>query len=454
MPQDRRRVVWFEGMTLDPHHFQQWDRYHRSTLDARLSVLGPFHYGLSALEVDRERLANGEFVVVRAAGVMPDGLVFDVPADEEPPPPRNVQDYFPATEDRLAVYLATPAERIDGGNYLRQNGAARREMRYRTETVVVADENTGADTREVEVARSAFTVRLGGEALQEYTTLPIAEVRRGASGTFVLHPPFVPPCVAIEGSEALETLTRRLLELLVTRSGTLMERHRAAARQREVSPADLKTLGLLGVVNVYVPLLGHYHAHPGTHPEQLYLTLLALAGALTAHLPEAGLDPRSFPTYDHDDLTHCFGRLDGLLREMLGGATPTANYLEIPLVKQRENLYTAALEPDLLQHAQLFLVARSEVYPEDKLVAELPTMLRLASPETIDAVLRSYTRALPVEHTHRLPSALPVDAQANYFALQKRGPFWEAIVGAGALAVFIPREFGALDLKLVAVKAP
>lgn len=447
-------MVWFEGMTLDPHHFQQWDRYHRSTLEARVGALSPFHYGLTGLEIDRERLANGEFVVVRAAGVMPDGLVFDLPDDEEPPPPRNVQDYFPATEERLAVFLATPAERIDGGNYLLQNGAARRDMRYRAETVLVPDENTGSDAREVEVARSSFSVRLGGEPLQDYTTLPIAEVRRSTSGTFVLHPSFIPPCLALAGSEQLGAITRRLLELLVTRSGTLMDRHRAAARQREVSPADLKTLGLLGVINTYVPLLNHYHINTGAHPEALYLTLLALAGGLTAQLPEAGVDPRSFPTYDHADLTHAFNRLDGLLREMLGGATPTANYIAIPLVQQRENLYTAAIEADLLQNAQFFLVARSEAYPEEKLVAELPTMLRLASPETIDAVLRSYTRALPVEHTHRLPSALPVDAQANYFALQKRGPFWDAIVASGALAVFIPREFGALDLKLVAVKAP
>lgn len=447
-------MVWFEGMTLDPHHFQQWDRFHLSTLQARVRSLNWFDWGLTALEIDRERLANGELVVVRAAGTMPDGLVFDIPADEEPPRPRNVQDYFPATQERLEVFLATPTERTDGGNYLLQNGAARRETRYRAETVLANDENSGIDVREVEVARSSFMVRFGGEALQEYTTLQIAEIRRSPSGTFVLHDPFIPSCLTLTGSEHLQALARRLLELLAARSGTLMDRHRSAARQREVSPADLKTLGLLSVVNMFVPLLTHYHTNAERHPEALYLTLLALGGQLTAHLPEAGIDPRSFPTYDHANLTHSFNRLDELLREMLGGATPTANYIQIPLVQQRENLYTASVEAGLLESAQFFLVARSQEYSEEKLVKELPTMLRLASIETIDAVLRSYTRALSIEHTHRLPSALPVDAQANYFQLQKRGPFWDAIVGSGALAVFIPREFSAVDLKLVAVLSP
>ncbi|QXD13865.1 type VI secretion system baseplate subunit TssK [Rhodocaloribacter litoris] len=453
MPQDRRRVVWFEGMTLDPHHFQQWDRYYHSTLNARVRALARYDWGLTALEVDRERLANGELRLVRCSGVLPDGLVFDVPDDDEPPVPRNLQDYFPATQERLAVYLATPVERHDGGNFLLQDGEARRETRYRAETISVPDENTGADIRPVEVARSTFSIRFGGEPLQAYTTVQVAAVRRSPDGTFVLDETFIPTCLTLSASERLQGLTRRLLELLVTKSGSLMERHRGAARQREVSPSDVQALGLLGVVNGFIPLLNHYHTHPESHPEALFKTLLALAGQLTAYLPEAGVSPRQLPTYDHGNLSDCFNRLDEQLRGMLGGATPTANYVQVPLQRQRENLYTATLDGDLLQKAQFFLVARSPEVPEEKLVRELPVMLRVASPETIEAVLRSYTRALGVEHTHRLPSALPVDAQANYFQLQKRGPFWEAITEERALAIFVPGEFSQVDMTLVAVQS-
>ena len=43
-------------MTLDPHHFQQWDRYYQGTLEARISALNRFDWGVSRLELDRERL--------------------------------------------------------------------------------------------------------------------------------------------------------------------------------------------------------------------------------------------------------------------------------------------------------------------------------------------------------------------------------------------------------------
>ena len=76
--------------------------------------------------------------------------------------------------------------------------------------------------------------------------------------------------------------------------------------------------------------------------------------------------------------------------------------------------------------------------------------IRVASPDTIDAVLRSYTRALGVEHTNRLPSGVPMDNQATYFQLQKRGPFWEAIQANGGIALFIPAEFSAMQMELIA----
>ena len=290
--------------------------------------------------------------------------------------------------------------------------------------------------------------------MQAYTALQVAEVIRSPGGTFALNERYVPACLTVTASERLTSLTRRLLELLVTKSASLMDRYRAASQQREVSPADVTALGLLSVVNAYIPLLNHHHTRGQSHPEALYLTLLRLAGELTAYVSDAAVHPRDFPVFDHGDLAGCFNRIDEILLGMLGEAKVQANYVEIPLNEQRENLYTASIDNALLDSAQFFLIARSDEYDEQQLVRDLPMMLRVASPDTIDAVLRSYTRALAIEHTHRLPSALPVDPQANYFQLQKRGPFWEAIHNEAGMAVFVPSEYKTINLKLVAVQSP
>ena len=449
MAQERSKVVWFEGMTLDPHHLQQWDRYHRDVLDARVRALTRHGWGLTELALDAERLANGEVAVRGCAGVMPDGFPFDLPDDGPLPEPRNIGDAFAATGSSLLIHLALPSERPGGGNVAR-NGAAARATRYASTSVTLPDENTGSDERAVEVAQPRFRLGVGSEALQEFTTLPIATVVRNDAGLFALDESFVPTCLSIGASPRLMQLARRTLERLVARSTTLAERWRGVTQQRELSPADLTVLGLHLAASTYVPLLNHHHAGAGSHPEALYTTLLGLAGHLAAFTPGVSTAPRNYPVYNHADLTACFGALEKILDEVLGGATPKANYTRVPLDEQRENLYVATPEGGLLDRAQFYLVVRSDAVPEQRLTQDLPQMLRVASPDTIDAVLRSYTRALGVEHTSRLPSGVPMDGGATYFQLQKRGPFWEAIQQSGGIALFIPAEFGSVQLEMIA----
>ncbi|HEX7071048.1 MAG TPA: type VI secretion system baseplate subunit TssK, partial [Rhodothermales bacterium] len=411
MLRDRKKVVWYEGMTLDPHHFQQWDRYQHATLNARLRALVPNDWGLTDLRVDRERLANGEFALTRCAGITSDGVLFQMPEHDDLPAPRPVQDAFGATRDRLGVFLALPAER--SANVRLQGSERRQETRWSAASISVPDDNTGADERSIEVANGAWQIRLEGEPLDAFTTIQVASVMRNASGALTLDEQFIPPSLSLEASDRIPTIARRLLELLVARSLSLAERHQNATRQRELSPADIMALGLLATVNTYIPLLNHHLTQGKDHPVALYQTLLALAGALTAQLPGSTAHPRSFPVYDHGDLTRCFGEMDAMLRGMLGEAQPRSNYLRVVLQKQRENLYTGTIDQAAIETSQLFLVARGDGMKEERLITELPRMLRIASPSTIEDVLRSYTRALTVEHTHRLPVGMPVDQQAN-----------------------------------------
>src|SRR5690554_6878693 len=104
MAADSRRVVWFEGMVLDPHHLQQMDRHQRTTLNARARASSRFDWGFTSLEIDEERLANGDFVLRAARGILPDGLWIDMPGETALPSPRPIQDLFPPTRDVLSVF--------------------------------------------------------------------------------------------------------------------------------------------------------------------------------------------------------------------------------------------------------------------------------------------------------------------------------------------------------------
>jgi type VI secretion system protein ImpJ len=450
MSQDASKIVWFEGMTLDPHHFQQWDRYRDGVLSTRLQAVAPHEWGLLHCQIDEERLANGELSLSACTAVMPDGLVVDVPGASPAPAPRPVQDHLSSTDDRVRVDLAVPADRPNGRNVRLQGSDWERPPRFIAESRLTTDENTASEERPVEIAHANVQLRFGTESQRGYSTLPIAELRRSAGG-IVLSDEFVPPCLYVEASDRLTALIRELLEAVVGRSTDLATYRDETADRRELSPSDVQSLNQLGVLREFIPRLKRHQAQGRTHPEDLFETLSALAGHLTAYVDPVPVRPRDLPTYDHSAPTDPFRQLASVLHRMLGKSTPSAGYETIDLQRTRDHLLRGAVGADVLAEAQLLLVARSEQHDDGELTDALPEMLRVASPDTIDEVLQSYTQALRVEPTRRLPAAVPADEQASYFALKKDGPYWDAIREEESIALFVPADFQEVELDLLAV---
>jgi type VI secretion system protein ImpJ len=85
------RVVWSEGMHLGPHHFQTQSRYFEDTLWFLNSNLRQDPWGFLHFSIDTEALSNGLAILTFASGILPDGLIFDLPdCDSVPEPERTV----------------------------------------------------------------------------------------------------------------------------------------------------------------------------------------------------------------------------------------------------------------------------------------------------------------------------------------------------------------------------
>ena len=98
------KPLWIEGMFMRPHHFQQYDRYLESRLEARAAGLRAHGWGLTALELDASALVLGKVAVARLSGVMPDGTPVEIPAPGLAVAPREV----PARFANRRVFLALP----------------------------------------------------------------------------------------------------------------------------------------------------------------------------------------------------------------------------------------------------------------------------------------------------------------------------------------------------------
>ena len=169
-------VLWTKGVLLTPQHLQVQDRFLEDLLEFRLSALAFAPWGFRSLTVDREGLAGGSFGLSAATGILPDGLLFDIPGADPAPPPKPLEGCFRPDQEALTVYLAIPEYRSGGLNVAAAEG--QRNARFVAEVLVRRDENTGLTEKPVLVARKNFRLLVEGDSLEGQIALPVARVTR------------------------------------------------------------------------------------------------------------------------------------------------------------------------------------------------------------------------------------------------------------------------------------
>ena len=70
--------------------------------------------------LDQELLADGQLAVSRASGIFPDGLLFDIPGSDQPPPSKALAEFFDPGVRDLDIYLTVPDYRQKGLNVSRR----------------------------------------------------------------------------------------------------------------------------------------------------------------------------------------------------------------------------------------------------------------------------------------------------------------------------------------------
>ncbi len=440
-------VLWTKGVLLSPQHFQTQDRFLADLLEFQLSALAFCPWGFQRLEIDREALASGSFGLAAAAGILPDGLLFDIPSSEDAPPPKPFESAFAPDQQWLDVYLGIPEYRYGGHNV---SGINRdRDARYRADELLRRDETTGQAERPIQVARRNFRLLFGGESLEGTSALRIARVTRSPTGDYQLDPRFVPPLVDITASDHLMAIARRLLEILSAKSATLA----AGRRQKnqslaEFGIADVASFWLLYSINSVLPELRHIYETRRGHPAELYNAMLGLAGALTTF--SGTIHARDLPSYEHDNLTASFTRLDEQLRELLETVVP-ATTVSLPMTLVQPSVYAAALDQEKYLAAPQIYLAITVEGRGTEVPTRVPSLVKVSAAGQLDTLIRQALPGILLTYVPNPPSAVSVKLNHHYFLLQKTGPEWDQVARARNIAAYVPAEFPGPQLELVIV---
>lgn len=437
-------VIWSKGTALAPQHLQIQDRFLESSLQFQIEALNYRPWGFQTLRIDQEALAAGNFGIATASGIFPDGLLFDIPHSDAPPPPKPLADCYDIDRDDVDIYMAIPEYRERGLN-VAANGTG--NARYRAEVALLRDENTGMSEKPVQVARKNFRFLTAGELREGYSALRVANVKRSAAGTYSIDPSFVPPLTDFHASDYVVSIARRLVEIVSAKSSQLSEQRRHKNKVlADFTASDIPNFWLLYTINAHFPVLNHLFEATNSHPERLFAAMLGMAGALTTFSRD--IHPRDLPRYDHDNLSFCFSDLDEKLRLLLETVVPS-NFVSLALKLVQPSIYATALSDDrYLKDTRMYLAVSADMNQGD-LIAKAPQLIKVCSANHVEHLVRQALPGVALTHVPAPPASIPVKLNHKYFSVNQGGLAWEAIGRARNLAAYVPGDFPNPQLELI-----
>jgi type VI secretion system protein ImpJ len=442
------KVVWSEGMYLAPHHFQAQNRYFEDSIHFAASALCFEPYGFAGFALDAEALRNGTLSLLHARGILPDGLSFQMPDCDPLPAARNISELFPPAKEKVTVLLAIPEHKPGAANCA-ESADGNRWVRYKPESKIIADETTGRDEKPVQLGEKNFSLLLESESHEGVLSMPIACITRDGTGHFVFDPDFIPPLTIIAGSERLIYLLKRLVEILDDKSAGLSTGSAAAARTwAEYSTRDVAQFWLLHTINSALAPLREIYTNRHIHPEQLFVQMLRLAGALCTFAIDS--HPRELPGYNHLDLTGCFGALDHHIRMHLETVVPT-NVISIPLHQTANYFYEGEIVDQRCLDRSRWIFSIRSATGEVEIISRTPQLVKICSKLFVPKLVERALPGMGLTHLPTPPTSISAQVDACYFSINRFGPCWEHIQQTRQVGVYVPGELPDPQLELLVI---
>jgi type VI secretion system protein ImpJ len=437
-------------MFLQPHHFQQAERYLLNSFHAALLSHSPHWYGITELEIDKDAISNGLFSVTRCSGMLPDGVAFSMPKEDPPPAARSFTDHFSHDQQSLDVYLALPLVAEGKANVVSASLEGQAAARFRSRTVTVGDEVLGMQRKEIDVGAYNFVLLFADESLDNHASFQVGKLARNQSGSVELVPSFVPPLLSIGASPYMLSVLRSLLELLLAKITSLSQgRKQVEGGFAEFTGGEETPFRLLQTLNTFTPLLTHFHSFPSVHPYDVFCLLTQFAGALCTFSSEVSI--RNLPRYDHANLSATFTALVKIIRTVLE-ADIQAGCVPVPIEQINQATFVCKIPDEKLLSVAKFFLGVSAKVQEKELVVGALQRIKMCSRNRLDLLISSAMPGLPLKHTLHPPQGLSTKPGFVYFSLDQQGDFWNQIKAAGNIAFYFPNNYPELKMEMLALK--
>jgi type VI secretion system protein ImpJ len=435
-----RPIFWGQGMFLQPQHFQQQDCYNEARLQRALQFLSPFCWGIHSLVVNETALCNFRFEIEQCELITWEGTLLRFQDNTLSSNARILPRVFEAALDPggrpLGVYLGVKRLQWEQTNVeLRNRGAwngaaAAQPRRFSIHECptpdLFAEEGQGCP---VQYLCYDVHILLENEVShhQDYELVKIAELLRVAEGQgAVLSKRYIPPCLTIHASPALEGRLKEMRELLTAKGRELSEYKRQHKLQTiEMGSRDTIFLLMMQTVNRYIPLFHHHLEVAVTHPCMLYALLRQLVAELSTFSETVSVLGGPLPAYRHDRLWECFDPAVRLAQDLLNELSKGPDYV-VPLTFDSE-YFAATLEQRFFEGNNRYYLSIKADMPPRELLRLLTETGKISAREEMETLRKQALPGLRIDYLEIPPEELPRRAHCSYFLLDHHASLWRRI---------------------------
>ncbi|WP_341236743.1 type VI secretion system baseplate subunit TssK [uncultured Limnobacter sp.] len=442
------RVIWSEGLFLQPQHFQQQERHFEHEVHIRTAHFNAHCHGFHELKLDQDLLLAGKISILKASGYFPDGSYFSIP-DQDPAPAcldlsSNVKD------NKVFLTLARPHWQAQHVAWCAENPetGVQPDTRYvaqGAEILSIYDHELEAQT--IEVGQLNMFLSAGQQIRDGVVGLQICELRETKHGMQQVDETFIEPCLCgIQNSNIRRTL-ETVVSLLQSKIDQLRQRR---VRKGSHNSSEIGDFLLLQSCIEHRLVFLHLLTSHRLHPESAYIRLLECLGSVTLYGDDSAAD--FSPAYDHDNLRTAFSPVLAAIRNALA-SMHDQHAVQIPLNLKQSGVHLAQItDRTLLTDAHFYLTVHA-LAPEELVQRQFPSTVKIGPAEKLRDLVNLNLPGIRLKPVQQNPPALPYYADHLYFQLETRAEvLWKILDQTGHLAIHYAGDLPELRMELWAVR--
>ncbi|MBN1290595.1 MAG: type VI secretion system baseplate subunit TssK [Candidatus Latescibacteria bacterium] len=439
-------VFWYQGLFLQPQHFQQFDLYLQSLFSPIINHQQPYFWGVCGIVIQGTALKNHTLSIDKGEFIFQDGTWTVFPGNSIIQSRSLNLDSLEAGRP-FKVYLGL--HKLDYQNenvsVIGESGdSSLKGTRFVThaEPEIVNDLYQNGRAEHIKLLNYDLKIFWESEKaeLGDYYLIPVAELVYD-EGQLTLSRNFIPPMVCVSGSEILKQHIHNIREHITSRCHKLEEfKSPREIQTSELDPGYILYILALRSLNRYVPYFHHLTEIPDIHPWYVYGLLRQIIGELSTFTDRVDAlgklmdGTQLLPEYDHEHLFNCFDEAQTLISELLSGIIIGPESI---IRLERENGYFKSDIPvDLFEGRYIFYLELITAENQNKVLEAMKNIAKISSIENMKILVGRALPGIPLEYSLIAPPGLPTRPNSYFFKIDQTHSQWVEIQKSQNICLF------------------